>query len=146
VRLWCAMSFSFLLAGWSVLKRIDWRIIAAIVAALVVAIVLNRWAESLKEVGRVEVRQQWAEAQRRADLKQLALIAAQQKKINAADAALVNAMTAHAGQLTDLETALADERAKNAKPQAAGVAANAACDVIPEGVRNALNPIGRTNR
>jgi uncharacterized membrane protein YvbJ len=135
---------SGLFAVWAVLKKIDWRIIAAILIAVFAALALHRWAQNLKEAGRVEVRQQWAEAQRRADLKQLALVADQQQKINAADAALVNAMMDHASKLTDLETALADERAKNAKPSAHGAAAIPACDAIPEGVRNALNSIGRT--
>ncbi|MBB4005789.1 secretion protein HylD [Allorhizobium taibaishanense] len=101
-----------------------------------------------KELGRVEVRQQWAEAQRRADLKQIAKVEAQQKQINAADAALITTIAAHVEQVAGLEAALADERKKkNATSSAPGVAACiAASDAIPERVRNALNAIGATKR
>ncbi|MVA70239.1 secretion protein HylD [Agrobacterium vitis] len=125
----------------TILKAIGWRglvLIGALVA-------LFGWhlhgISAAKESGRVEVRQQWAEAQRRADLKQMAKVEAQQKQINAADAALVTTIAAHVGQVAGLEAALADERKrKNAKPNAA--AGVAACGPIPDGVRNALNAIG----
>ncbi|MGV2106674.1 secretion protein HylD [Agrobacterium vitis] len=139
------------LTAWSALMslrdKLDWRGIALIAAVLIAGLGLHRWVSSLKEAGRTEIRQQWAEAQRKADLLQLAKIEAQQKQINAADAALVANIAAHVGQVARLEAALAEEREKdNAKPNAAGAAAVAACTVIPEGVRNALNAIGATNR
>ncbi|WEO73093.1 hypothetical protein [Agrobacterium vitis] len=108
---------------------------------------ITQQVNAAKESGRIEVRQQWAEAQRRADLKQIAKVEAQQKQINAADAALVTTIAAHVGQVAGLEAALADERKrKNAKPNAAG---SSACPAIsdggmPDGVRNALNAIGAT--
>ncbi|MCM2439682.1 secretion protein HylD [Agrobacterium vitis] len=141
---------SIALTAWSAFKalreKLDWRGIALIAAVLIAGLGLHRWASSLKEAGRTEIRQQWAEAQRKADLLQLAKIEAQQKQINAADAALVATMAAHVEQAAGLEAALEDERKRNAKPNAAGVAAVAACTVIPEGVRNALNALGATDR
>jgi len=143
---------AMILAAWPAIKtlrdKIDWRGIVLIAAILLGGIVIHRWASSLKEAGRVEIRQQWAEAQKKADAEQLAKIAAQQKQINAADAALITTMAAHVGQLAGLEAALEDERKKtNAKPSAAaGDVCPAAGDAIPEGVRNALNAIGATNR
>ncbi|MVA73576.1 secretion protein HylD [Agrobacterium vitis] len=140
------------LTAWSALKalreKLDWRGIALIAAVLIAGLGLHRWASSLKEAGRTEIRQQWAEAQRKADLLQFAKIEAQQKQINAADAALVATMAAHVGQVAGLEAALAEEREKdNAKPNAAvGAATAPAGAVIPEGVRNALNAIGTTDR
>ncbi|MUZ66285.1 secretion protein HylD [Agrobacterium vitis] len=140
------------LTAWSALKalreKLDWRGIALIVAVIIGGLGLHRWASSLKEAGRTEIRQQWAEAQRKADLLQLAKIEAQQKQINAADAALVTTMAAHVGQVAGLEAALAEERKKtNAKPYAAaGAGAAPACSAMPDGVRNALNAIGATDR
>ncbi|MCF1481648.1 MULTISPECIES: secretion protein HylD [Rhizobium/Agrobacterium group] len=140
------------LTAWSALKalrgKLDWRGIALIAAVLIAGLGLHRWASSLKEAGRTEIRQQWAEAQRKADLLQLAKIEAQQKQINAADAALVATMAAHVGQVAGLEAALAEEREKdNAKPNAAaGAGAAPACSAMPDGVRNALNAIGATDR
>ncbi|MBB4007820.1 secretion protein HylD [Allorhizobium taibaishanense] len=140
------------LAAWTALKtlreKIDWRGIALIAAVLIVGFAVHRWASSLKEAGRVEIRQQWAEAQKKANAEQLAKIAEQQKQIDAADAALVTTMAAHVGQVAGLEAALDDERkTTNAKPSAA---AGAACPdagvAIPERVRNALNAIGATDR
>ncbi|MCM2443125.1 secretion protein HylD [Agrobacterium vitis] len=141
------------LTAWNALKalrekKLDWRGIALIVAVLIAGLGLHRWASSLKEAGRTEIRQQWAEAQRKADLLQLAKIEAQQKQINAADAALVTTMAAHVGQVAGLEAALAEEREKdNAKPNAAaGAGAAPACSAMPDRVRNALNAIGATDR
>lgn len=125
--------------AWSILKRLDWRIVAAVLVALVAAIALHRWAENLKELGRIEVRQQWAEAQRRADLNQLALVASQQKQINAADAALSHEIVSRAVLVAGLEAALADERAKtdhnegNSKDAKhdAGEGADLRCSAVP---------------
>lgn len=143
---------AMILAAWPTIKivrdKIDWRGIVLIAAVLLGGIAIHRWASSLKEVGRVEIRQQWAEAQKKADAEQIAKITAQQKEINAADAALVATMAAHVGQVAGLEAALDDERKKtNAKPSAApGAACPDAGDAIPDGVRNALNAVGATDR
>ncbi|MGV2123725.1 secretion protein HylD [Agrobacterium vitis] len=137
---------AIVLTAWSALKtlrdKLDWRGIALIAAVIIAGLGLHRWASSLKEAGRTEIRQQWAEAQRKADLLQLAKIEAQQKQINAADAALVATMAAHVGQVAGLEAALADERKrKNATPNATG---KSTCPAISDGVRNVLNTIGAT--
>ncbi|MCF1448597.1 secretion protein HylD [Agrobacterium vitis] len=143
---------AIVLTAWSALKtlrdKLDWRGIALIAAVIIAGLGLHRWASSLKEAGRTEIRQQWTEAQRKADLLQLAKIEAQQKQINATDAALTATMAAHVGQVAGLEAALEDERKKtNAKPTAAsGDACPAAGDAMPDGVRNALNAIGATDR
>ncbi|MUZ74224.1 secretion protein HylD [Agrobacterium vitis] len=129
----------------TILKAIGWRGLVLIGALAALFAWHLHGVSAAKESGRIEVRQQWAEAQRRADLKQIAKVEAQQKQINAADAALVTTIAAHVGQVAGLEAALADERKrKNAKPNAAGTPAAVACPVIPEGVRNALNAIGAT--
>ncbi|MVA55947.1 secretion protein HylD [Agrobacterium vitis] len=129
----------------TILKAIGWRGLVLIGALVALFAWHLHGISAAKESGRIEVRQQWAEAQRRADLKQIAKVEAQQKQINAADAALVTTIAAHVGQVAGLEAALADERKrKNAKPNAAGTSAAVACPVIPEGVRNALNAIGAT--
>ncbi|MGV1823241.1 secretion protein HylD [Agrobacterium vitis] len=129
----------------TILKAIGWRGLVLIGALAALFAWHLHGISAAKESGRIEVRQQWAEAQRRADLKQIAKVEAQQKQINAADAALVTTIAAHVGQVAGLEAALADERKrKNAKPNAAGTPAALACPAIPEGVRNALNAIGAT--
>ncbi|MUZ63462.1 secretion protein HylD [Agrobacterium vitis] len=126
----------------TILKAIGWRGLVLIGALTALFAWHLHSISAAKESGRIEVRQQWAEAQRRADLKQIAKVEAQQKQINAADAALVTTIAAHVGQVAGLEAALADERKrKNAKPNAAGTPA---CPAIPDGVRNALNAIGAT--
>ncbi|MCE6073374.1 secretion protein HylD [Agrobacterium vitis] len=131
----------------TILKAIGWRGLVLIGALAALFAWHLHGISAAKESGRIEVRQQWAEAQRRADLKQIAKVEAQQKQINAADAALVTTIAAHVGQVAGLEAALADERKrKNAKPNAAG---SSACPAIsdggmPDGVRNALNAIGAT--
>ncbi|MUO69224.1 hypothetical protein [Agrobacterium vitis] len=126
----------------TILKAIGWRGLVLIGALVALFAWHLHGISAAKETGRIEVRQQWAEAQRRADLKQIAKVEAQQKQINAADVALVTTIAAHVGQVAGLEAALADERKrKNAKPNDAGTPA---CPAIPDGVRNALNAIGAT--
>ncbi|MCF1437036.1 secretion protein HylD [Agrobacterium vitis] len=132
----------------TILKAVGWRGLALIAALASLFAWHLHSVQSAKEAGRVEVRQQWAEAQRKADLLQLAKIEAQQKQLNAADAALVANIAAHVGQVAGLETALAEEREQdNAKPNAAaGAGAAPACSPMPDRVRNALNAIGTTDR
>ncbi|MGV2123995.1 secretion protein HylD [Agrobacterium vitis] len=126
----------------TILKAIGWRGLLLIGALAALSAWHLHGISAAKESGRVEVRQQWAEAQRRADLKQIAKVEAQQKQINAADAALVTTMAAHVGQVAGLEAALADERKrKNATPNATG---KSTCPAISDGVRNVLNTIGAT--
>ncbi|MGV1769101.1 secretion protein HylD [Agrobacterium vitis] len=133
--------------AFTIFKAIGWRGLALIAALASLFAWHLHSVQSAKEAGRVEVRQQWAEAQRKADLLQLAKIEAQQKQLNAADAALVANIAAHVGQVAGLEAALAEEREKdNAKPNAAGAGAAPACSAMPGGVRNALNAIGATDR
>lgn len=91
----------------TILKAVGWRGLALIAALASLFAWHLHSVQSAKEAGRVEVRQQWAEAQRKADLLQLAKIEAQQKQLNAADAALVANIAAHVGQVAGLETALA---------------------------------------
>lgn len=135
-----------LAAIWAVVKKIDWRIVAAIILALAVAIGLHRWASSLKEQGRVEVRQQWAEAQRKADLLHMARVEAQQKKINATDADLVATRANLEAARDELRAALTEDREANANSTTEKSSVAHACRPMPDRVRNALNALGRGKR
>lgn len=135
-----------LAAAWEILKRLDWRVIALIVVVLVAAVALNRWASSLKESGRAEVRQQWAEAQRRADIKQMAKIEAQQQQINATDAALMAARGSLDAKSNELRLALSEDRANNDQQNPAKDTRSNACRPMPDRLRNALNALGHANR
>ncbi|HBF30874.1 secretion protein HylD [Rhizobium sp.] len=135
-----------LAAAWAIIKRLNWRVIALVVAVLVAAIALNNWASSLKEAGRTEVRQQWAEAQRRADLKQLAKIEAQQQQINATDAALMAARGSLDAKSNELRLALSEDRANNDQQKPAKDTRTNACRPMPDRLRNALNALGHANR
>ncbi|MGV2188746.1 secretion protein HylD [Agrobacterium vitis] len=130
----------------TILKAIGWRGLVLIGALAALSAWHLHGISAAKESGRVEVRQQWAEAQRRADLKQIAKVEAQQKQINAADAALVEMKDDLGSKVEELREALTEEAAKNAlqKPETT-VAGNSgsACRPMPERVRGALNAIGR---
>ncbi|TWD58071.1 hypothetical protein FB480_101826 [Agrobacterium vitis] len=135
-----------LAAIWAVVKKIDWRIIAVIIVALVAAIGLHHWASSLKEQGRIEVRQQWAQAQRKADLLHIAQVEAQQKKINATDADLVATRANLDAARNELRAALTEDRENNASQSGEKPSAALACRPMPDRVRNALNALGRGKR
>lgn len=120
--------------------NLDWKIFAFAGVVLVVILGLWRWSEALKETGRVEVRQAWAEAQRKADLNHLALVAIQQQKINNADQALIAVNSAHDAETVELRAALDEERTNNEQQPKN----NCVVPPMPDRVRNALNAIGRT--
>ncbi|MGV2071680.1 secretion protein HylD [Agrobacterium vitis] len=133
----------------TILKAVGWRGLALIAALASLFAWHLHSVQSAKEAGRVEVRQQWAEAQRRADIKQMAKVEAQQKQISAADAALDQAKSDLGGKVSELEAALQEERTSNEtqgpKVATSGSAGNA-CPRMPERVRNAINALGHANR
>ncbi len=94
-------------------------------------------AETVKEAGRAEIRIEWAEANRKAEMRALELQKQQQAKRDEADAELARLRVKNVIQTNDLETALAAERAKSNEKGAT------VClpPPMPSSVRNALNAI-----
>lgn len=110
------------------------------VVAAFVSVVLG-WhlsaVSKAKDAGRAEIRIEWAEANRKAELQALDRQKQQQTKIDAADAELARQRTETAVKTSDLETALAAEREKR-NEKGAPVCLS---PPMPDSVRNALNSI-----
>lgn len=135
------MTGTVLLSLW---RMIGWR------GLLVAGVIVAGWwwhssrVSAAREAGAQSVRLEWAEARQRAELDQARKIRKQQEQIDAAEAALVNAQATAAIRESELDAAIAKQEVKDAKPNSTGgTGAVSSCPAIPEGVRNALNAIGR---
>ncbi|MCL6708609.1 hypothetical protein M8R20_16570 [Pseudomonas sp. R2.Fl] len=97
------------------------------------------WLNDAREAGALGERLVWMEKQRRMDIKLEADRKAAQAKIDAAELSMINAMAESAIRTSELERAIAEEKANAKDDPVGGVAA---CPAMPERVRNALNGIG----
>lgn len=136
-----AVALAALNALW---RLVGWR--GLLVAGVILAVALWHLSQvsAAREDGAQGVRLEWAEARRRAEIEQARKIQKQQEKIDAAEAALVDAQAAAAIRRAELEDAIARQETGDANTtDDGGAAARSSCPPIPEGVRNALNRIGR---
>lgn len=121
-----------------------WDVILLSVALTVAAfLVWPGWLRQAREAGALGERLVWQEKQRRSDLQREAERETAQAQIDLAERQLLDAQTAGAIRINELETAIAETRKSDDATAIAGAAGRPACGPIPERVRSALNGIGR---
>ena len=131
----------FLMALW---RLVGWR--GLLVAGVIGAAALWHFSatSAAYKRGAQSVRVEWEDARRRAEIAQTRRVQKQQDQIDAAEIAMINAQATAAVRRTELDAAIAKHEVKDEKPNSTGsTGAVSSCPFIPEGVRNALNRIGR---